>query len=258
MHAHWNPYWTEGVRLHGGSWIIAALIALWLLVGEPWLGRAGFRRFLHALDNGDPNARVRFYRSWTIQAWVLMTLLLVLALAVFAWTPDQLGLRAPRLPASIPWDSLWPLVLGASVCVALGIVVALRAARRKPPRARPPSNAKALRMLPCTPDERRSFSLLAVTAGITEEVIWRGLLLALLVAAFPGLPILALGVAMAAMFGWAHLYQGAGGILGTAILGGLLTALYLATGSLLLPILAHAAIDLLAMLRTPGRKAGVP
>ena len=58
---------------------------------------------------------------------------------------------------------------------------------------------------------------------------------------------------MALAFGWAHLYQGAGGVISTALIGVLLTVLYLVTGSLLVPMLVHVAIDLLAMLRAPRR-----
>ena len=48
----------------------------------------------------------------------------------------------------------------------------------------------------------------------------------------------------AVAFGLAHAYQGRAGILLTGLLGGVMAALYLGTGSLLLPVLLHAAIDL--------------
>ncbi|MEJ7704018.1 MAG: CPBP family intramembrane glutamic endopeptidase [Geodermatophilaceae bacterium] len=45
-------------------------------------------------------------------------------------------------------------------------------------------------------------------------------------------------------FGLAHLYQGRGGVVTTSVLGALLTFLYVGTGTLLVPMLVHAAIDL--------------
>ena len=45
-------------------------------------------------------------------------------------------------------------------------------------------------------------------------------------------------------FGTAHAYQGAAGVATTGVLGGVLAALYLQTGSLLFPVLLHVAIDL--------------
>jgi membrane protease YdiL (CAAX protease family) len=51
-------------------------------------------------------------------------------------------------------------------------------------------------------------------------------------------------VVAAVAFGLAHAYQGLTGILTTGVLGGVLAGVYLSTGSLLLPVLLHAAIDL--------------
>ena len=60
-------------------------------------------------------------------------------------------------------------------------------------------------------------------------------------------------VAVAAVaFGLAHAYQGRVGVLTTGVLGGVMAALYLETGSLLLPVLLHAAIDLRFLL-VPAR-----
>jgi membrane protease YdiL (CAAX protease family) len=56
----------------------------------------------------------------------------------------------------------------------------------------------------------------------------------------------------AIVFGWAHLYQGLTGVLATGALGGLLAILYAATGSLLLPVLLHALLDLRVLLMRLG------
>jgi len=45
------------------------------------------------------------------------------------------------------------------------------------------------------------------------------------------------------LFGFAHIYQGWKGVLGTGLVGGVLAYLYLSTGSLLLPIVLHILID---------------
>jgi Type II CAAX prenyl endopeptidase Rce1-like len=56
------------------------------------------------------------------------------------------------------------------------------------------------------------------------------------------------------IFGFNHLYQGAGGVAGTAIVGFLFGLLFLLTGNLLLPIILHGVMDLrmLAILRPPA------
>jgi uncharacterized protein len=53
-------------------------------------------------------------------------------------------------------------------------------------------------------------------------------------------------------FGLAHAYQGLVGIVPTGLLGGIMAAVYLQTGSLLLPVLLHAVIDLRFLL-VPAR-----
>jgi membrane protease YdiL (CAAX protease family) len=99
----------------------------------------------------------------------------------------------------------------------------------------------ALAFLPRTDREMTTFGWLALTAGICEEIAFRGFLIWYLAAAF-GLPLAA--VISAVLFGLAHAYQGRTGIVKTGIVGFVFTGLYLLSGSLWLPIVLHAAVDL--------------
>lgn len=254
MPAGSTPFWLHDLSLHGTRGLLAALIGAWLVLAEPLLGRRAFRGFLRALERGDRHARLRFYRRWSLQGWAQMALLLGLSIHGLGWTPAQLGVRTLQLPA----QQSWAFLLGLSLSLISGALIGAVLARRRKKSLAPvvPKPARhpvtdVMKMLPRTPVERGWFAVLAITAGITEEVIWRGLLLALLVAFVPGLPAYAQALVLAVAFGWAHLYQGVRGMLGTAILGGVLTALYLTTGSLLLPVIVHVLIDLAAMLQTP-------
>jgi membrane protease YdiL (CAAX protease family) len=109
-----------------------------------------------------------------------------------------------------------------------------------------------LALLPRTRRERHLFTVVGLTAGLCEEWLYRGFFLAVLSALAGGLPTIALVLLAAAAFGLAHAYQGPVGMLTTGVLGGVLAALYLQTGSLLLPVLLHAAIDLRFLL-VPAR-----
>jgi len=57
----------------------------------------------------------------------------------------------------------------------------------------------------------------------------------------------------AVIFGLQHLYQGAKGVGSTAVVGVLFGLLFLLSGSLILPMVLHAALDLrlLTVLRPP-------
>ena len=52
-------------------------------------------------------------------------------------------------------------------------------------------------------------------------------------------------------FGLAHVYQGYKGVLGTTAMGAMFTWLYLDSGSLLRPMIMHAAIDVVALVVRP-------
>jgi membrane protease YdiL (CAAX protease family) len=98
-------------------------------------------------------------------------------------------------------------------------------------------------LLPRTKKERGIFALLSLTAGSGEELAYRGY-------AIPALtPLLGVGgaaVVSTAVFGVMHAYQGALGIVRTALMGGVLAWGFLASGSLWPAVLAHILIDLVA------------
>jgi hypothetical protein len=80
-------------------------------------------------------------------------------------------------------------------------------------------------------------------------------LYAALIAVFPRLDVLNAIILSSIFFGIAHMYQGWKGVLATGFVGLLLAWFYYMTGSLLLPIIIHALIDLRAMFLFPQEKA---
>jgi len=222
----------------------------WLLVVEPLLGRRASRRLGRALDRGAPDARTRFLLTWTWQGWTLVAVTLAIALGMAGWTPAQLGLARPQAAAGLDAGFL----LGMTASMVLGALVAaigLRVVARRRGRARPapaPAPTAVLRILPRTRRERLAFAALAVTAGIGEEIVWRGFGLAVLRNWLPHAGPVTYVLLLAVAFGWAHLYQGRAGVIVTAVLGGVFAALYLASDSLLVPMVLHVLIDLRALL----------
>jgi membrane protease YdiL (CAAX protease family) len=111
-------------------------------------------------------------------------------------------------------------------------------------------------ILPVSREERAWFAAISVTAGICEEVLYRGFLIRYLADSPWHFQIwIALGIS-SIVFGLAHGYQGVSGIIGTALLGALMAAVFVITGSLLLPMALHAAVDLrILFLLRPGEIA---
>ncbi len=197
----------------------------------------------------DPGKKVKFYGKIMVASWVcaVVAALAVGLAAVFtihrttgegAWldTRSRAGLFLAGLSAGLLIVILVPAVL------ALG---------SEKIRAKAGKAAKKLAfLLPSSTRERRWWWLVCITAGICEEVVYRGFLLHY----FHTLPFhLSLAWAMVAssvIFGIGHLYQGVAGGVQTAIVGFVFAAMFVMTGSLVVPIVVHAVMDLrvLAML----------
>jgi len=233
---------VDGLTAFGPAAVAACLLAGYLIVGEPVVGTLLHRRFESGLG-ADPSARVWLYRRILVLEWGLVALVAGVVLLAPSVSWRQVGLRLPDHPPNAAAVVLVVLVLGF-------LLLATRAVRRSVRRtpdtatltAAAPRSITAL--VPRTPVERRWFGLVAVTAGFCEELLYRGFLLAVIVAVVPGLPDAVLVALGGAIFGLAHLYQGAGGVIATSVLGVILTFLYVGTGTVLLPMLVHAAIDL--------------
>lgn len=96
-------------------------------------------------------------------------------------------------------------------------------------------------LIPRTPHERRLFAGLSVVAGLGEEIVFRGFLLAVLTPAL-GDPWTALLVSSLA-FGVLHVYQGPFGIARTALLGALFGVSVILTGTLWPAVVVHVVYD---------------
>ena len=98
-------------------------------------------------------------------------------------------------------------------------------------------------MLPKTIGQRVVFFFIAVTAGVSEELLFRGAATYLLMNIGIDMPMWVVGVIGAILFGLAHWYQGLSGIIMTGWMGFALFNIYVETGSLLIPIVLHFLMD---------------
>jgi membrane protease YdiL (CAAX protease family) len=237
------------VHLDGWARVVAIALATWLVLGVALFGGWSHRRFRLALGRA-PRARLDRYRRTAVLEWgsVAATVLFVLA-APGVDLPD-LGLRLPRLSGGgAPYTVVGALGLALSVLLLVGL------RRRVEHGTELVAGEDVLRMLPRTVRERRAFAGLAGTAGVCEEWLYRGVLLALAAGLRPEPSPARMVVISALAFGLAHNYQGAVGVLVTGVLGACLTVLYLGSGSLLLPVLYHVLVDLRVLVLASTRPA---
>jgi membrane protease YdiL (CAAX protease family) len=108
-------------------------------------------------------------------------------------------------------------------------------------------------ILPVTNEERAWFVAVSVTAGICEEILYRGFLTRYL-ADVPWHANHWTAILISSLvFGIAHTYQGVSGVVGTTVIGAMMAVIFMIAGNLWLPMALHMAFDLrILFLLQPG------
>ncbi|MCA1842476.1 MAG: CPBP family intramembrane metalloprotease [Actinobacteria bacterium] len=213
---------------------LSLLLAAWMVFVQPFAGRRRYRLLIERLAH-DPSARLHHYRRGIAFEWAGAALVGLLALLAHSrlrslWPPGE----HPGVTAQIP---------GLAVAI-LAITAVYRLGGQTARRALAVQLRPVAALLPRTGVERGWFALLAMTAGVCEELLYRGFGLAGLRWVAPGIGTPALVVMSGAAFGFAHLYQGRLGVTLTGLLGAYLAWITIAIGSLAPVMLLHALLDL--------------
>ncbi|MBI4409944.1 MAG: CPBP family intramembrane metalloprotease [Gemmatimonadetes bacterium] len=221
---------------------IAAAAITWLAAAElRWPARAALVLLLAGLPAGvlgqsaaaaDVPGRVprsALYLASAAALWLLAALTTGAALAA-GFTTRTLGLLLPPPLSLAGWT-------GGAIGAGLAVLAIGRALRVR-------ESELLGYILPRTRSERLTFAALALSAGIGEELVFRGFLVPALARAMGA--IVPAALLAAAVFGMLHAYQGTPGTVRAAVLGLVLTLPFVLSGSLLPSILAHTAIDVIA------------
>ncbi|MFD0886959.1 CPBP family intramembrane glutamic endopeptidase [Streptosporangium algeriense] len=232
---------------------LSAVLVVYLAVVSPLTGKRTYDRLGRTRDQ-DPGAYRRTFTLWSAELWVLA----VVALVIVAIEPNL-----DLADIGLVTDSLSSTGLGTVAGVVLAMTAALFARRWATSKASKvakaakassvsPSAQAALQqkavshLLPRTAVERWYAAGLSVTAGVTEEIVFRGLLIAVGTEAF-GLSREVAAACALAIFVAGHAYQGWFGMLAVTAAGFGLTFVYFRTGDLLVPVVVHVMIDLFAL-----------
>ena len=236
-----------------------------------------YRQLKRDIANGDTQARARVYRKAIVFEWQ-SALLALLALG-FDWSklnPRFLALENTHWiqgwqggsPGRAAFDrgALAGILFGLVAGTLVFMIARIRSNKRGiTPETAPARGWKKLMpdfsaLVPTTGRERLLWVAVAVSAGICEEIVFRGWLLSTLHGSFHlgslHLEGTALVVVAAVLFGLAHSYQGITGVVLTALAGLFFCGLYVATGSLLWPILLHIVVDVRFAVLPAPRSAG--
>ena len=197
-------------------------------------GTFGFRRIRLASPEERPRVRLSVYRQAIILQWALAIAALGLWIAnAREWA--GLGL-VPRFGWGLGGVLVGMIAMGFAVWrqrrQALGDDEALARLRARMSRLE--------LMLPHSREELALFFKLSITAGICEELLYRGYLIWYLSHWLPIYPAAALS---SLLFGIGHIYQGWRGVVTTGLVGAFLAAVYILTGSLFSGMVMHALMD---------------
>ena len=239
---------------------VLVLAVLALVIHEPIAGKKSYAKFLRAeAIEGEP-ARLRFYRSWILQGCAAAALAIGLVLALPGIGLAEIGFRPTGTSGldrfGLSGGTGAGLIAGMTIGAAIGAAVLAVVERRKPKSGTTTTPAQLVAiqpMLPRTGRGRWGWSGLSLSAGVTEEITYRGLLILTLAIVLPSqTPAAVFVIVTAVVFGAAHWYQGRTGMVATGAAGAALTILYLGTGSLLVPMILHTLMDLRALTLPTG------
>jgi membrane protease YdiL (CAAX protease family) len=230
------PFTKELALAVGPHVALDHLLFVFIVLVSPLIDYYWFYpRLRRAVEAGVPGARSRAYFKGILGQWGVTAVVL----GLWAWRGRPwwgLGLYAAS-----------PLRLGLGFALT-AIVLGLLVAQRRALFARPErfelvrrQVESAVPLLPHTATERQGFRLLAITAGICEETLFRGYVF-WYVSVWTG-PLFGAAIGTI-LFGAAHLYLDRRSAVKAGIAGALMTALVFASSSLWSAMLLHAAIDL--------------
>ncbi|HEX2167877.1 MAG TPA: CPBP family intramembrane glutamic endopeptidase [Longimicrobiales bacterium] len=181
--------------------------------------------------------RTEAYVSSIVSLWML-----ALATVAVAWASgygaSDLGFAALDGMRTAALNAIRIAALAAALTIAgVAVLFAFKFAGVREP-------ALVRQLMPVTPRDRLLFVAVSLTAGICEEIVFRGFLIHVIYGASGSLA-LAL-ILSSGVFGVAHAYQQPTGALRAGLLGLILALPLVITGSIIPSIIAHAAIDLLS------------
>ena len=231
----------------GGRWITLGLLLYPLLVwglaarlGLPWADAAFLGALLELLPllavlqvPPADDAELARIPAYVASAFTICLLGgIAAALGGRAGGPEALGLRAMAPLAWVAWSA-------GLTAAGLLLLVGFHRLRRRLGLGESPL---LIRLLPVSAREKAVFATLSVAAGLGEEITFRGYAMTALAPHLGGPWGSALFTSV--VFGILHAYQGMVGMARTALMGFLLAAAVLVSGSLWPAVTAHVAIDL--------------
>ncbi len=231
--------------------IFYALFLCYLLTYEPIWGYISHQRFKKDMHHAPESKtrRIAYYKETMLALWI-PTLIIVIVTMVSPITFSSLGFSWPSLNTSTFGNWVSYILLALFACYILAIVyhfVAMKTSQAF--RDKVTNELEKIpyqELLPKSHQEKKLWSYVSLTAGVTEEIIYRGFLLFVLMTLLPDVSVWLNCIIAGIIFGLAHTYQGLSGFIRTSLIGICFSMLYLILGSLFPLMIFHFLIDFVA------------
>lgn len=232
--------------------IIFWLFILFALLYEPIFGYFSYQKFKGKVII-DPSIRVKYYYFVMLGLWI-PTLIILGLVAGTSLSLKDIGLNGLSFNNETLGSFATWFALGFGIIQCLLIVGHIIAAKfSKEVRDKITwEQQKAFRnspfreILPVSKKDKKVWTYVSLTAGVTEEIIYRGFLLFALTSLFPDLSIWIAIIIASVLFGLAHTYQGLGNVVRTTLFGVFFCVLYVGLGTIIPLIIFHFLVDYFA------------
>jgi membrane protease YdiL (CAAX protease family) len=217
--------------------IIDYVFIVLLFVVQPIHGYFSYQKYMHRIANGEPSDRVKLYRETIVLEWVAFAVLAT------AW----ISFGRPSADLGFVSSSTMQILVGSAILALFTayLLYVWHVARRMSDDEKTEqidALGDLIHFLPQDKRDYRHFVAVSVTAGVVEEFLYRSYAFWFL-AHF--MPMWAVVLVSSVAFGLGHTYQGASGVARVTLIGVAFGAFYVFTGSIWLPMLAHAILDIL-------------
>ena len=195
-----------------------------------------YRKVKNDFVDNKSGVRINDYKKTTFWLWLLCVITIII------WISNQRSFTLLSIDFSFSWTLVITVLLFLITPVLL--LFFFRSTRENNKKRvtikEKLESVAANEFLPRTKKEFQWFILLSITAGICEELLFRGFLIWY----FESLTNTLLAVVLSSiLFGLAHSYQGVTGILRSGLMGLILALILVWTDSLLILIFLHIAGD---------------
>lgn len=225
--------------------IIFIILLIALIVLYPILGVKVIKKLKKSYVDGDTNRKVIFYREQIFWSWIPLFLIFLL-IPISGVNLADIGLKwNPTNISSLSKWIVYPVIGFYLLHLFQNIyhIIVFKTNNKKREKIAEGIADDFKWFLPITKKEKRVWNYLSISAGITEEILYRGYFFFALAIIFPALNLVSILLVTTLIFGIGHIYLGKE-VIKSTLLGLFFGIYYIVFDSVIPVIIIHIAQDL--------------